>query len=364
MYRMSHAHHTARPDAEPTVSVELLRDLIAPLTKRGAAAGKLLSAVELTPSDLDDVNARFSLSKLYRLWEHAIAETGDPALGLRPWNTQPTSALISVSYLVANASTLRQALFNLVHYTPLLTDCQSVEVTEQNGAVTVAYLGLPGAGPSAQRYSSERFVVGMLRIAEWFGVPASDVRVSFGYPAPAYHAQYTSLFGGAERFEQPFTGVTLDVALLDACSPSSDQEVWVAMQRIAERRIMSRAQRISCADRVREQVRCRGATVSMKRVAQTLELSTRSLARQLEAEGVRFKDLVTETRMLLAKHLVGETGRSIQEVAFDMGYADSSTFHRAFKRWTGMTPQDFRKQSLDARGGAQCSTHSKSSPTK
>jgi AraC-like DNA-binding protein len=80
----------------------------------------------------------------------------------------------------------------------------------------------------------------------------------------------------------------------------------------------------------------------MDEVARELGMSARSLRRRLQSEGISFSDLVTRNRVVTSKRLLEQPGASIQEIAFAMGFASPSAFHRAFKRWTGLTPKQYQ----------------------
>jgi AraC-like DNA-binding protein len=82
----------------------------------------------------------------------------------------------------------------------------------------------------------------------------------------------------------------------------------------------------------------------MPMVASALGVSERSLRRHLTEEGKPYPRLVNEALAVLAKsHLLDER-RTIAETALELGFADNTAFHRAFKRWTGLTPAEYRKQ--------------------
>ena len=75
-----------------------------------------------------------------------------------------------------------------------------------------------------------------------------------------------------------------------------------------------------------------------------LGLSERTLARRLEAQGYTFNSMLDEVRRELALAAVRESGLSLAEIALSLGFAEASTFYRAFHRWTGMPPARWRKQ--------------------
>jgi AraC-like DNA-binding protein len=84
-------------------------------------------------------------------------------------------------------------------------------------------------------------------------------------------------------------------------------------------------------------------------------MSARNLQRHLAEEGTSFKELLTEARVTLGRNYVGEGRLSVTEIAFVLGFADTSTFSRAFKRWTGMSPREYasKKDSTQRRRGAE-----------
>lgn len=83
--------------------------------------------------------------------------------------------------------------------------------------------------------------------------------------------------------------------------------------------------------------------MTLRQVAQRLHLSERSLQRRLDAEGTRFADLVDEVRRELALRYIADERLALGEVAYLLGFAEPSPFHRAFKRWTGTTPTAARR---------------------
>jgi len=198
-----------------------------------------------------------------------------------------------------------------------------------------------------QRFASEMLVTGIFRMVRSFAPHARPERVCFEHSAPEYHAEYARVFENTECFYQRFTGIAFDRALMDAVSPHKDTEVHEALRAIAERRILRLTERAPFALRVRERlVQLGPARADMNAVARSLGLCARSLRRRLVAEGKSYNELVNEALAIVAKRLLRDDRLTIQEAAYEMGFADSSTFHRAFKRWTGMTPNSFRGEQL------------------
>jgi AraC-like DNA-binding protein len=79
-------------------------------------------------------------------------------------------------------------------------------------------------------------------------------------------------------------------------------------------------------------------------------MSPRSLQRRLHEQGRSLQSLLGELRVELARRYLAEPGESVSEVAFLLGFSEVSTFHRAFRRWTGQTPGEYRKSRLGDMG--------------
>jgi len=83
---------------------------------------------------------------------------------------------------------------------------------------------------------------------------------------------------------------------------------------------------------------------SLDAVARVLGTSRRSLQRDLATDGASFKGITDLVRRHLACDLLEQQRRSVGEIAFSLGFSEASAFHRAFRRWTGTTPQEYRRR--------------------
>jgi AraC-like DNA-binding protein len=285
---------------------------------------------------------------VYRICEHAIELTRDPALGLHWGERLSATTFNPISHLIAHSDTLRQGFDSLFKFHRLLSEQPSFQLSEQGEQVTLRYFSLSAESRAIQRFSSEMLVTGVFRMIRMFNPQARLERVSFEYSAPDYQAEYTRVFERAALFDQPYTGVVFDRSLMDAVSPHKDGDVHDALRAIAERRILGVTQRAPFSLRVRERLVQQGPArrTDMHAVARSLGLSARSLRRRLAAEGKSYNTVVNEALAIIAKHFLRSKQLTIQEAAYEMGFADTSTFHRAFKRWTGMTPTEAKAEQL------------------
>jgi AraC-like DNA-binding protein len=333
---------------EPTVSIQVVLGLIEILEMAGVPRALFLRVAQLDPSALESAHARVPRSELFRMCELAMDLTNDPALGLHWAEQLSANTFTPISHLIGYAATLRQSFESLTQFQRLLADETSYELIESKDHVIVRSVGVPAEGLRVRRFTEEMLVTGMFRLIRSFSVRARPELVSFAYAAPPYHCEYARMFEGAERFEQPFTGIVFDRELMNSTSLHKDDDVHGALRSIAERRVLRLTQQTSYAVRVREHLVQQGPACKavMASVACSLGLSVRSLRRRLAAEGRTYDSIVNDALASIAKHLLRDKQHTVQEVAYEMRFSDTAAFHRAFKRWTGMTPRACRDEKL------------------
>jgi AraC-like DNA-binding protein len=333
---------------ESRISMRVVRGLLDGVEQSGVARTQFLRAAQLPPERLAADDARMTRAEVYRLCELAISLTADPAFGLH-WCERLTGTTFNVvSDLIAHSATLRQALESVQQFHRLLSDRYSFELIERSDKVTIRVAPVSGESSKIERFIAEMQMTGFFRLIRSFSADARPDRVSFEYAAPDYRGEYARVFEGTERFQQPFTEILFDRALMNAASPYKDEDLHNAIRSIAERRVLRLTQRTPFSVRVRELLaqQAPSTRADMQTVARQLGLSVRSLRRRLSAEGKTYSAVANEALAIVAQQLLRDTQRTIQETAYEMGFSDTSAFHRAFKHWTGTTPRAFRETQL------------------
>jgi AraC-like DNA-binding protein len=274
--------------------------------------------------------------------ERALDFADDPAFALHWGEHACESTFAPLSHLIAHSADLGTALQTLFDYHRLVADEASYALVPDGDRLTLRLTKLLHPSARLRTFVVEMEAVGIYRMMRTFGVRPQ--LVSFGYPAPAYRDEYARIFKGSERFDAPHSGITFGRSSLSSVSPHKDDEIHRALQAIASRRVLRLTKRTPCALLVREHLVKQRMCIrpDMTQAAEALGVSARSLRRRLKAEGTSFYDVATKAATIIAKELLADMRKSIQEVAFEMGFADASGFHRAFKRWTGLTPSAYR----------------------
>jgi AraC-like DNA-binding protein len=328
---------------EPTVSMHVVRALVGAVERAGVQRQTFLREAGLDSARLDALEQRVARSEVHRLCELVMDMTGDPAIGLH-WAERLTAhSFTPVSHLIAHGASLRQGFASLSQFSRLLSDEPSYELREDGDKVAVRCLSSADESPRMQRFLAEMTLASFFHILRAFSVDARAELVSFSYPAPSYRDEYARVFKGAERFEQPFTGIVFDGALLSVASPHDDPGVHEALRGLAERRMSRLTQNESFAQRVKQFLVEHDwpQRVAMEAAARALGLSARTLRRRLLAEGRSYQEVENDALASVAKRLLRDKQHTIQETAHQMGFSDTTAFHRAFKRWTGTTPSAY-----------------------
>jgi AraC-like DNA-binding protein len=320
-----------------------VRGLIAAVEQAGVSRIDLLRAAQLDPARLSDAKTRMPFAQFSQLCELAMQLTGDPALALHWAEREGAMNLAPVTHLLLYAKCLRNALDAILKFEPLLSDERVFQVLESGDKVALRCLPLQGASPGMQTFWAAIGMAGIFRLIRFFIPDVRLDRVGFEHAAPPYYAEYARFFGREADFEQPFTEMVFDRALLDTQSRLQDDGFRNTLQAAAERRALNLAQPSSYALRVREFLlrQERPYCVDMKAVAGSLGISPRTLHRRLASEGSSYRQVETEALQTMATGLLRDQRRTIQETAFAMGFSTTSTFHRVFKSWAGMTPGEY-----------------------
>jgi len=180
--------------------------------------------------------------------------------------------------------------------------------------------------------------------------PSELFTAHFPRPAPADLEPYLRCFGSVPRFGAESTYITFPRSLLDLPRPGTDPAFAAELQQVARRRLRPLkashpwTAQLEAALSERENL----ARVDFHRLAQCWGLSYRTLRRYLSAENESTSRILERVRFDRARHYLTETDASLADIAEALGYADVTGMRRAFKRWTGLSPQAYRDQQRDA----------------
>jgi AraC-like DNA-binding protein len=326
------------------VSSFLIRALVEVVQQRGIAPEALLGCAASSLID-DPTDKRVPIDEYQALLARAIQLTSEPALGLHCGLQASESSFGLMSPLVSYASSLRHALALVSQFRGLLSEEIRISLSERIGTAQLCCKPHVAIG----RSMVELIIAGLVRTLRAFGCAGPEIHaVCFEHTRPAYHHAYTVAFGGAERFAEPFTGIEFSSQALDRPHMHWQPELHALMRAQAERTLEQLSRPLTCAERVRALLvgRREQTAPDMEVVARELDLSIRSLRRRLEEEGTSYRALIQSWHYDSACSLLRNPDLTQQAVGHALGFADASSFHRAFRRWTGLTPAEYREAAL------------------
>lgn len=322
------------------------------LRRRGHDADALLRQAGLAPERLRDPQARYPLSGTTRLWELAVEATGDEAFGLEVAGHVDQTTFHALGFSLLASATLDDALQRLLRYFRIVTDAGSmdfgrVEYGPQAGDYRFALQPLPGPVQPADQ-ALDAFMAIVHRLCRGlYGAEFRARRVCLARPAPPADCRprYAQVFKREVEFAAPETALYLDAAQLRAPLATANPELARHNEDILAR-MLAQVDRSHILPRVRAHLleRLPQGEPGQQAVADALHMSLRNLQRRLADEGTTFRELLGTLRHELALRYIADPALSLNEISYLLGFADSSSFGRAFKRWTGRTPQDYREQ--------------------
>ena len=270
-----------------------------------------------------------------------VEQTGDHCVGLRAGASVEPGDLEAIEYAARSCATLREAIDCTARYMHLLHEAADVSLVDDGERALWRYRITDGV---PQPRAANDFVIATaatfsMRCA---AIDRAPLEVHFMHDAPADLGQYSAFSASILRFGMPHNGYVIESAVLDRPTRGGNVRMHAAFDKYA--RELSERAALGARSRARNAIIARlgGGDMCMESVAASLAMSVPTLRRRLEEEGTTFTDLVDDVRRELAERYLRDPGRSISEIAALLGFAHAPAFHKAFRRWKGVTPSEHR----------------------
>jgi AraC-like DNA-binding protein len=322
------------------------------LEARGVDAQRLARQAGIDPAALQAPDARVPRPALTRLWQLAVDATRDPCFGLSVPRFTTQTSFHALGYAMLASATLKEAFERIIRYRRLIGDVVQLAL-DQRGERYRFTIDV-SAPPGVPYEAVDAFAAVVIRQARlvYGDRRFNPLGVMLQRPAPPDASAFHRLFRVEVAFAQPLNALEFARVDLEKRLPAANAELARQNERIIVH-YLARLQKACLASRVEEELlnAFPDGAPSKQAIARKLAMSPRNLQRRLAGEGTSFKELMNKARVALARTYVEERRLSVTEIAFILGFADTSTFSRAFKRWTGESPRDFARHSAE-----QCAT--------
>ncbi len=336
----TYATAASRSGVHP-VYARLLRML---LERSDVDSDRVLASAHLQWDTLVRDEARLEPATVVCLVQSAIAATGKPWLGLDLGWQAPISAHGDLAYAAVTAPDLGTALAVLARYGALRDDTFSWTIGHHPQGTTLKAVQRTDWG-AANAFVMDTVVAAFLRVIESsVGQWPDGVRLDLPTPRPPWASQYARVSPLDVRFAQPALSFTFARATLALPCIGGDALAHANACRACET-LLSAMALTGYTHKVARALANAGAGryPQLDAVAGQCGISARTLMRQLRAEGTSFQALLDTDRKGRAQWLLQQKRLSVEEVAAQLGYADTSNFSRTVRRWFGMTPRALRE---------------------
>jgi AraC-like DNA-binding protein len=313
----------------------------------GLDTGDILAAAQLDTATIQDPDARIPIEQVDALWRKAYEVSQDPNLALHAIEVLPFGAYRVIDFLASSAPTVGAALAKVSDYFPLVNDL--VRLPYIVGSQDVAFRVEAPSRPAVitRPYAEYTLAAVFLRTRVATNLRYRLVRVDFSHPCPGDTTEHERAFECPVRFGVDRCQLVIARDVWDTPSASADRALFSLLDAHARRLLEHLPVSRDILTRVRQAIdsELRGGHPSLESVAKDLAVSPRTLQRRLREEGVVFNDVLDEMRFRAAKGYLAQGDVAGAEVAYLLGFAEQSSFNRAFKRWSGQTPTEFRLSS-------------------
>jgi AraC-like DNA-binding protein len=333
-----------------------LRQVAQTISDMGVDVHAWLARSGLQESQLDDTNQTLTFATFRTLVLDALSMTQEPALGLLVGSHLRLNTHGVLGYAAMNCSTLQQTIEVLERYSLLRTPLVKLQHQMINGQLHVMVVENFPLGDIRQ-VMLEAALLGVKNVVDFLAAGARPIspvtQVVFACARPAYAPLAVKIFQCEVVYDQPWTGFVLPAETasrpLHPIDPNTYQEALTICQRALDKIIQDE----TLAMRVRRILLERStAFPSLQLTARLFHMTPRTLHRNLLLEGSSYRSILEEVRHTLAIEHLKTDRLNIQEIAFTLGYSDMANFRRAFKRWQGLAPSDFRQQALNLSSSA------------
>ena len=327
-----------------TDSVWTLRSILIVFKRRGLDPSGILKATGVHREMVDDPETRLTLEQVEAVWKTAFRLCHDPCLALHAAESVQFGSYGAVDFICQSAPTVGEAIQRLCSYYPLINNC--VILAAEKGEYECAlYLG-SHVGELFSPMIDFVLATIVLHTRRCWRTDWVPGHVEFPYPEPDEVGEYKRIFRCSLEFGRPAAKLVIPRALWERPLPASDPALLSVLEEQAKTLLALHPppRDTEAGVRILLGSKLRDGESRLQSVAEQLGYSPRNLQRHLKAIGRSFSQVLDELRAQTAKYYLRDPEVPIGEIAGKIGYLEASSFTRAFKRWTGSTPREYRNK--------------------
>lgn len=338
--------------ARKTATTMGLKAVLVGLASLGHSNNAILDTCKIKREKIDDPDGRLSVSQIEDFWNTVANLTDYSRPGLSMSQHIPFGTYQIIDYLFASSSTIEAGLKNLVRFYKLIH--QELSLTFRDHSDDQIILELKETEKLIDIDHNIDYELGLIlsRISYCLGKKVNVQEVGFEYliNTESNIQDYYKIFNTENiKFSRPSNYIILSTNVVKAPSKESNHHLVDILEKNAQETLdklptedsQSETFLTKATNILKDEIK--NGNTSIQHMADCFGMSARTLQRKLKALNVSYSDLLNETRKTMAKELLQDKDLSLTEISFILGFIESSSFHKAFKKWIGMTPSEYRQ---------------------
>ncbi len=328
-----------------SISIYFVQSALEPVIERGLDADALLIDAGISPGLLQSPQGRVTAQNFSALWL-GVARVLDDELFGQDSRRMKVGSFAMLCQILIHCDTLKSALQRMTRFFNLILDdfhC-SLDIGARHAWLTIRET----PGPKAPRvFGYETLLMLQHGLACWLiGRRIPILAAAFAYPEPSRSAEYHLMYSENLRFNDSATSLEFDRSYLELPVIQNERTVKEFV-RVAPANIVLKYKNSSgLAAQIRRRLRtaARSDWPDFNTFAASLHMTASTLRRRLDDEGQSFQDIKDQLRRDMAIDSLCHTAKSMTDIAEELGFAEASAFQRAFKKWTGSSPGEYRQR--------------------
>ncbi|MCO8161662.1 AraC family transcriptional regulator [Pseudomonas sp. 21LCFQ010] len=319
------------------------------IEKHGGDPDRILGMSGIDPEALSHPTLSLALPNYCQVLEEASRQSGCDNFGLYYGQQFKPQALGLLGYIGLCSATVEQALINFARAFPLHQRNSLIRLVDEGECYRFDYQVRHGAILCRRQDAELTLGMALNLVRHVMGNQWAPRAVHFEHPRPEHWHEHCKVFDAPVYFEQPCNSLVIPKRGLQRAMPQGDPVLLLVMQdSLNQLSRLSLRGELEVADDVRERVRQQLLTGEpvLDDVAEQMGMTSWSLQRRLREQNLSFSSVVDTLRRELATHYLSQHQLPISDLAPLLGYSETSAFSRAFRRWFGVSPRQWRRDGL------------------
>jgi AraC-like DNA-binding protein len=334
------------------VSATLLSQIFIYLDALKFDTNAFLRSFGIDPSRVRSPDARIPIETYLQIQDEAAVSLKDPYFGLHVGEFAEAGSWSILGYMMMNCKNVGEAFEKSVRYARIIGNLIEVKMERQPRQSKLIFFSAPHAPEMSRHCFDTSFSTTICMMRNFTGLDLHPLKVTFTYAEPESRTEYERIFQCPIRFGQRENSITVDTDIFDTPILMANPRLLEHFEKYAQDFLAEFDRRNEYTRAVTRIIIAQldDEVLSIEKVAREMSIGVRTLQKRLEEEGVVFSDLLREVRHRLAKKYLREN-YSVEQITYLLGFSEPSAFRRAFKKWSGVTPREYREQTFSTLTG-------------